>query len=948
MIKHEWYSGHMKFKVGYGGERERGFALPTILLVSMVMLTVLVATIAGVAASRVSLDSQYYNQLASQAAQSGVNRANECLRGSGYVPQWSTLAASRNLRPDSDCTGTTMTGSYVSAYVMSDGSSNVRTRYSVDAPSGTKIGSILRAVGVVELTRASAPDEVWRTYEQSLYMQIEPPEAVACPEGFVAVPGDTRFNTSDFCVGKYEAKNVGGKAVSQAAGTPWRSISQIDAAQAANDACTGCSLISDAQWLTVAHNVLNVSTNWSGGSVGNGYIFNGHNDNNPANPLAASTNDDDGYYGTNNSGGNQRRTLRLNNGEVIWDLAGNVWEWTSGTVNGGQPGSSGYSWREWNAITETGSLNPNPAPSHGTPQASGWTSSNGIGRLYSNSSESGLRGTLRGSFWNGGSTNAGVMALNFNDAPTANNNSLGFRIVYSPLSSIRCPEGHIPVPGNSTFGTKNFCVGKYEAKNVGGQAVSQASGAPWTNISQADAMSVAESACSSCRLIGEAEWMTIAHNIANVPSNWSGGSVGSGYIYSGHSDNSPAEVLAAGSNDSNGYYGTDNASGNQRRTLRLNNGEVIWDFAGNAAEWSSGLSPHTSHPKPIGGWAEWSSITDVSGLQVNPTPSYGTPAASGWTRSNGIGGVLTNTTGALNPAPFIRGGGITYGINAGIFALNLNSGLMYADVGFRTISDPISTVSCSSGFIPVPGDSRFGTNDFCVMKYEAKDVGGVAKSQPEGLPWRSISQVQANTVASATCEKCKLIGEAEWLTIAHNVMNVSSNWSGGAVGSGYIYRGHSDGSPAAYLEASSSDSDGYFGTGNTTGNQRRTLTLSNGEVIWDLAGNAVEWTSGQIGSGKPGDPGIPGRTWHEWSAIEGSGSMTPNPFPSFGLPAASGWTSTQGLGRVWSDITESTVRAFARGGSRSNGINAGIYSLNLGNTQNLVSADFGFRVVEIP
>src|SRR5690606_8079332 len=97
------------------------------------------------------------------------------------------------------------------------------------------------------------------------------------------------------------------------------------------------------------------------------------------------------------------------------------------------------------------------------------------------------------------------------------------------------------------------------------------------------------------------------------------------------------------------------------------------------------------------------------------------------------------------------------------------------------IVDP--PASCEPGYIPVPGNIQFGTNGFCVAKYEAKNVGGVAISQAAGAPWVEIAQVTATTVASNACDGCHLITEAEWLTIAHNVLSVDSNWSGDSVGS---------------------------------------------------------------------------------------------------------------------------------------------------------------------
>lgn len=97
---------------------------------------------------------------------------------------------------------------------------------------------------------------------------------------------------------KYEAKQVSATVpISQASGTPWVSISQVDAVNYAGNVagCTGCHLVTEAEWLTIAHNALKVASNWSGGSVGSGYIYSGHSDGTPANPVAGSTDDNDSY-----------------------------------------------------------------------------------------------------------------------------------------------------------------------------------------------------------------------------------------------------------------------------------------------------------------------------------------------------------------------------------------------------------------------------------------------------------------------------------------------------------------------------------------------------------------------------------------------------------------------------------------------------------------------------
>ncbi len=301
------------------------------------------------------------------------------------------------------------------------GSSGTTYTYQPDNAANPKTFSLI----------ATSGNTNYRITSESAPLQV----ALVCPLNFIVVPGSSTYGTSDFCTMKYNAKVASATVpVSQASGTPWVSISQTTAATYSPNVvgCTGCHLITETEYLTIAQNVLGVPSNWSSGVVGSGFIYSGHDDSVPANSLAADSNDANGYSGTGQSSpSNQRRTLTLTNGEVIWDIAGNVWNWTAGTSTTGQPGITaepGYAWKEWTAVTAAGSLPYNPSPTTtGLANANTWNSSKGVGLLYSNAGETAVRGFLRGGAWDddGG---AGVLALYLGATPGIADAYIGFRV----------------------------------------------------------------------------------------------------------------------------------------------------------------------------------------------------------------------------------------------------------------------------------------------------------------------------------------------------------------------------------------------------------------------------------------------------------------------------------------------------------------------------------------
>lgn len=82
---------------------ERGFALPTVLISSIVMMIVLLVAISGGTSIRAALSAQYLDQLKREAGESGLAMAKACLLESGTnTPTWSDT---NPLMPNTDCDG---------------------------------------------------------------------------------------------------------------------------------------------------------------------------------------------------------------------------------------------------------------------------------------------------------------------------------------------------------------------------------------------------------------------------------------------------------------------------------------------------------------------------------------------------------------------------------------------------------------------------------------------------------------------------------------------------------------------------------------------------------------------------------------------------------------------------------------------------------------------------
>jgi hypothetical protein len=219
-------------------------------------------------------------------------------------------------------------------------------------------------------------------------------ETYDCPEGFVFVPGNYLYGTTygnynGFCVAKYEMKvdvdgdglgdtdsnvsadcedyyntwyhyknnnedcNVGNyDIVSSAQGYPITRIPQYDATlYDAKQACEsiGGHLITNAEWMTIVSNIASVPENWTSGKVGEGSLYTGNTSSCAVSGACYDGQDPD--YGINR---NETAKLVLDNRKEIWDLSGNVREWTDNTLTCENHPSADDNQSEWLEYSEGG------------------------------------------------------------------------------------------------------------------------------------------------------------------------------------------------------------------------------------------------------------------------------------------------------------------------------------------------------------------------------------------------------------------------------------------------------------------------------------------------------------------------------------------------------------------------------------------------------------------
>jgi len=142
-------------------QNKRGFALPTVLIASVVMLMVLVTAVSATTAVRSALENQRYTELAKTAADAGVVFAEACLRISDNAVTWSDA---QPLKPNTDCNGEEQEA--LSAYIREY--DDYRTYFVVGEPQLNGNSEPIEAAsqGYVEALRTST-GTAWRVFSGS-------------------------------------------------------------------------------------------------------------------------------------------------------------------------------------------------------------------------------------------------------------------------------------------------------------------------------------------------------------------------------------------------------------------------------------------------------------------------------------------------------------------------------------------------------------------------------------------------------------------------------------------------------------------------------------------------------------------------------------------------------------------------------------------------------------
>lgn len=233
-----------------------------------------------------------------------------------------------------------------------------------------------------------------------------------------------------------------------------------------------------------------------------------------------------------------------------------------------------------------------------------------------------------------------------------------------------------------------------------------------------------------------------------------------------------------------------------------------------------------------------------------------------------------------------------------------------------TLNDGSALSSTESLFITVPEvtlpDGQV-VPSFRVGQYHcAKGADGKAVVSRTLRPWVNIDYDDARAACQAS--GYQLITETRALAIAWDIVRQDINWTGGKAGKGSVYQGLHKGNVNCAQAGDYESPDPE---------ERRWHQLSNGEKIYDVAGNIWTWVFNDVLGDEVGIClGI----------IAKDSISLQAPYPSM----------KKGMGYIPAPGDYSDA-AFLRGGYWNDGANSGPFTLYLGNGRSGPYASIGFR-----
>ena len=198
-----------------------------------------------------------------------------------------------------------------------------------------------------------------------------------------------------------------------------------------------------------------------------------------------------------------------------------------------------------------------------------------------------------------------------------------------------------------------------------------------------------------------------------------------------------------------------------------------------------------------------------------------------------------------------------------------------------------------------------------------------------------MTQGQAIAACQSLGTGYHLVTNDEWMAAARNAESVADNWSSGTVGVGGMFRGNSgtedvlgcNDAGTDYVAAAFTDNSSLSST-RTSCSDKRQLRLSNGEILWDMAGNLWEHVNGANTLDGSNYDTMNGNVcgadgWYSFSGNDGAAQgacsfQAPYSYSKYG-PATPGMNASNGMGRIYSRASGGLNRVLLRGGSGSDG-----------------------------